>query len=368
MERMWEHLAGERAWDLLNPVINGDMAVGALYDEWVKAGHSLSRLRSASRDVDLADYLEPFLEWYRGSGVKEDTADHVEAHVRWLMKKARPRLASKFTLEMIATLLSTYPGTPSTRRKVHSSWSVWFDWLARNAIVGEVALSRMIRVPRPSPTTQPVRFYELVDVLRILEQVPSPEMKALWAFLYGTGAEISPALLLKGSDFDIERKEVRVIGTKTGSRDRICRVSIWAWEYVLAHWHVQSHGIPSERLWSFSRWHASKAHRIAVRAVKDPEIPHYPLYNARHHWAVRYAREGTPIQIIAAQLGHSDPALTLRVYGRFYPSSTDRDRWERVVAERDRPLAGNDGGSDRLLAGVRRPVAPPSNETPVPKP
>ena len=39
---MWNVLADERAWDLCDPVVNGDRGIGALYDLWCETEHDLA--------------------------------------------------------------------------------------------------------------------------------------------------------------------------------------------------------------------------------------------------------------------------------------------------------------------------------------
>jgi integrase len=49
------------------------------------------------------------------------------------------------------------------------------------------------------------------------------------------------------------------------------------------------------------------------------------------HWAVRHLRAGVPVAVVQAQLGHSTPVLTLKVYGAFVPSGEARAKWEALV-------------------------------------
>ncbi len=51
--------------------------------------------------------------------------------------------------------------------------------------------------------------------------------------------------------------------------------------------------------------------------------PAYTQHGHRHTWAVQAIRDGIPLHVVAHQLGHRDPTMTLRVYGRFVPTSSD---------------------------------------------
>lgn len=319
MKDMWDALAGQREWDVLQCVVNREVLVGVLYDQWIQSEKKVETLRQRQRDVDLSQYLDDFLRDYRASGVKPDTADHVEVHVRWLLS-SQTAFQSKLTPAYLQTRLSSYNGTASTRRKVHSSWSVFFAHLTRTGII---STSPMTDVPRATIQRQPVRFYELSDVKRILEKAPTPEMKSLWAFLYGTGADLSAAISTRKGDWDLGSRTVRVAGTKTATRDRVCRVADWAWDII-----TDVVGASMPPAWDgTSRWYASKGHRSSVQLV-TPRIAEYPLRYARHHWAATRLRSGWPIKLVQQQLGHSSPTLTLQIYGAFIPSGHDYAYWE----------------------------------------
>jgi integrase len=52
------------------------------------------------------------------------------------------------------------------------------------------------------------------------------------------------------------------------------------------------------------------------RSVTEPSrtLPHARLHDLRHLHATTLLLAGVPVHIVAARLGHADPALTLRVY------------------------------------------------------
>ena len=44
------------------------------------------------------------------------------------------------------------------------------------------------------------------------------------------------------------------------------------------------------------------------------QLPHARLHDLRHLHATTLLLSGVPIHVVAARLGHADPAITLRVY------------------------------------------------------
>ncbi|MER6951701.1 tyrosine-type recombinase/integrase [Nonomuraea sp. NPDC000554] len=44
------------------------------------------------------------------------------------------------------------------------------------------------------------------------------------------------------------------------------------------------------------------------------QLPHARLHDLRHIHATTLLLAGVPVHVVAARLGHADPAITLRVY------------------------------------------------------
>jgi integrase len=218
-------------------------------------------------------------------------------------------------------------------RNAENPWSGFFAYIAGPAVsTGALYASNLMdAVTRPNPKPPPIRFYELREIGLLLAQAPSREMRALWALLYATSIDISTAIQLRRQDFDEDQREVRAPGTKAHARDRICRVADWAWDIVAEFLEDKQ---LADELWpGWNRWTPTDVHKVAAKAAGLR--PLLPLRCSRHAWAVRAAKAGTPIAVIAAQLGHGSPQLVLTRYGRFMPQATDRDRWEKRASERD---------------------------------
>jgi integrase len=344
IEAMWEALAlDNRAWDLLEPVLQGQLTVGALFDFWRDANRSVEALRRLLNDVDLEPLVADFLAVHKAK-VKADSLRHIEVHLRALLPDTVVFPRSAATVHTLTTKLYAYTvrdadedegiaavgASAGTIRKVHSDWSVFFAYCTD--VRGLFERNPMERVARPPAAKPLVRFYELDTVERIIAWQPSAERRALFALLYGTGIEISVALTLTRADVDESRKEVRAAGTKTHTRDRMARVADWAWANV---WGYAKALLPGAKLFPGvpSRYTASDWHALAVGAKGLGLTAAYPMYNARHHWAVRQLRAGAPIKLVQEQLGHASPTLTLNTYGQFRPSGQDRDRWEQAATD-----------------------------------
>jgi integrase len=54
--------------------------------------------------------------------------------------------------------------------------------------------------------------------------------------------------------------------------------------------------------------------------TEDP-LPHARLHDLRHLHATTLLLSGVPVHVVAARLGHADPAITLRVYAHIIRSA-----------------------------------------------
>ncbi len=105
---------------------------------------------------------------------------------------------------------------------------------------------------------------------------------------------------------------------------------------TLAGSHLDTRHV--ERVWSRVR---RRAQKLGVRPLK--------LHCARHTWATQALQAGKSIRWVADVLGHSDPALTLRIYAHamrgqeedlsFAEYGAGRLSASPAVEERNRELA-----------------------------
>ena len=163
------------------------------------------------------------------------------------------------------------------------------------------------------------------------------ELQGYNALLHGAGVEVSVGLAITVRDFRKEDKEVHAPGTKTYNRDRVVRVAEWALPFVIACAEGRA---PHEKLFATipTRWVANEAFNLAIEPLvaAEPAIfDDYWMRDARHTFAVRAIRAGTPPDVVARQLGHKDATLVLKVYGVYAPKSSERNHWEENTAKHD---------------------------------
>jgi integrase len=76
-----------------------------------------------------------------------------------------------------------------------------------------------------------------------------------------------------------------------------------------------------------------------TRTVAATGLPSIRLHDLRHTSATLALLAGAPLLVVAARLGHSDPAIALRTYSRLLPLS-QRDAADRSDRQSDLRLVG----------------------------
>ena len=68
----------------------------------------------------------------------------------------------------------------------------------------------------------------------------------------------------------------------------------------------------------------SKAGKVFRRALRKAKLPAFAPYSLRHSFASQLLAAGVPITYVSAQLGHKNPATTLRFYAKWIPQAGKR--------------------------------------------
>ncbi len=180
---------------------------------------------------------------------------------------------------------------------------------------------------------------EVATLLRVAER-HEPEFAPLLRFLLSTGARRGEALGLRWEDIDFDRSRVTIrrsnskgeMVTPKSGRARTIAIPPTLAECLLdllgdRRRETVTAGRPDVPPWVFcsrlgtpldERNVTRSWYRVRRRAQKDGVRP-LKLHTARHTYATLALESGRSIRFVAEQLGHANPALTLRVYAHAMP-------------------------------------------------
>jgi len=311
-------LRSKHEWALIDAFLHGLISAGQLYNA-VRL-NTLDKLRASLSDVRMSDRLDAWEKWARGNAT-QSTVEKYREQIEILLEKL-PML-SDLNRSNISLALASLPHSGSTKRRYHAAWSSFFKYLVEIGIV-EVNPMRQIQAPRPNRSRE--LWLSLPDMMRVVDAQPEP-FRSLSAFLHGAGVEISAALRVRVRDVDVQAQTVRARGTKTHTRDRLVKVDAWAWPMVM---EATQGKMQDALLWPLydgqerSAIALAKASGMAYRALKRAlradalhDLPAtYTVHDARHSYAVRHVKLGTPYKRISHNLGHADELQVIKVYGK----------------------------------------------------
>jgi integrase len=313
LERMCLALRDAQEWQLLDGVLKGSINLKDLYAAYVE--NRLPTLKSDMKSVNLATFLDGWVEWVLANNGTHQTASTYRAQVETLVGTSF--LVSELTGPRISRWLTEIPGiTTGTRRKYLYALRSFIRYLMERGIL-DANPAASVRSPKKNAPR--LRWETEDNDARIVGAAPA-EYQALFAFIKATAAELSAALATLRRDVDLDRGIAHIRGTKTASRNRH-EVVIEPWALSLLRQHCRTL-TPNAQLWpDITRYQAHDKHQSACAAV---EIEDYTLRDSRHSWAVRCRKRGGSLEEIAAQLGHRSILMAATVYAVFKPTLAER--------------------------------------------
>jgi integrase len=94
----------------------------------------------------------------------------------------------------------------------------------------------------------------------------------------------------------------------------------WQWAWTIARAYIETRPPSGPVFAELSEWDMRQALKAALKVAG---IEDYTPHDWRHTWAVQALKDEVILNDVATQLGHSDPVMTLRVYGRSRPRAKD---------------------------------------------
>ena len=328
-------------------------------EEAAKAARDEARIRARRGEFvnrstsTVAGYLAEWVEAHAATvkpktfaGYRYDIDHYIVPRIgRMRLQALRPAVISKLYRELAEH--GGRDGRPLSATTVSHIHRTLRKALADGVDVEQVlAVNPAARSKRPrSSASEPIQVWTVQQLGAFLNTAGSHRLFAFFRLAAYTGARRGELLYLRWEAVDLNAAEVtfggstavirgqRVEGTTKGGRSRM--VSLDRDTVVVLREHRRQQA--EERLAAGSAWNDSGGlvfvsrwgeplHPDTVSGLMTKLIdrhnqagpatllPHARLHDLRHLHATTLLLAGVPVHVVAARLGHADPAVTLRVY------------------------------------------------------
>jgi integrase len=347
-----------------------DPATGVTKPKWV-GGFDTEETAKAARDQarvparrgeyvnrstsTVADYLAEWMEAHASTvkpktlaGYRHDIDHYIVPRIgRMRLQALRPAVISKLYRD-----LAERGGRGG--RSLSAITVSHIHRTLRKALADAVDIEQLLaanpaaRSKRPkSSAVEPIQVWTVEQLGSFLAAARSHRLFAFYRLAAYTGARRGELLYIRWSAVDLDAAEVtfggstavvrgeRVEGTTKGGRSRTVSLDRETVAVLREHRRQQT----EERLAAGSTWNDNGGLVFATRwgeplypdtvtalmtklinqhnkSATPPAkpLPHARLHDLRHLHATTLLLAGVPVHVVAARLGHADPAVTLRVY------------------------------------------------------
>ena len=393
-----------------------DPATGVSKPKWVggfdteedaKAARDEARVRARRGEYvnrstsTVADYLAEWVDAHASTvkpktlaGYRHDIDHYIVPRIgRMRLQALRPAVISKLYRDLAEH--GGRDGAPLSAITISHIHRTLRKALADAVDVEQLlAANPAARSKRPkSSAVEPIQVWTVEQLGSFLAAARSHRLFAFYRLAAYTGARRGELLYLRWSAVDLDAAEVtfggstavvrgqRVEGTTKGGRSRTVSLDRETVAVLREHRRQQN----EERLAAGSAWNDSgglvftsrwgeplypdtvtalmtkliNQHNKSATPPAKP-LPHARLHDLRHLHATTLLVAGVPVHVVAARLGHADPAVTLRVYSHVLREHCrQRRRHLRPGGQRlalANPLARQDSRNDQhqgVCAGQR---------------
>ncbi|MBD3147866.1 site-specific integrase [Microbispora camponoti] len=303
--------------------------------------------------ITVSEYLA---EWIEGHAVEVKPKTlagyrvmirlYIEPNIgKMRLQALRPATLTKLYRDLLTTGRKNGKGlAPNTVKHVHT---VLRKALADAVLVDEILPNNpaeRAKLPRVQ-VTEPGGVWTPAQLRQFLDTAKSHRLFAFFRLAAYSGARRGELCNLRWADVDLDVPQFRVTGssavidgeriegtTKSG-RSRVVSLDAETAEILRAHRKSQT----AERLRLGESWKGTADYVFTtgwgepiypdtvsslmptlIKAYNDTKpkkpLPRARLHDLRHIHATTLLLAGVPVHVVAARLGHSDPAITLRVY------------------------------------------------------
>jgi integrase len=315
--------------------------------------------------ITVAEYLDQWLDTH-AMEIKPGTLQdyrigirlYVNPHIgKMKLQAVRPSTITKLYRDLLAK--GGRNGKPLSVATVVHTHAI-LRRAFRDAVVVEQLLdsSPVERAKRPrARAEEPGTVWTPAQLRTFLAVARRHRLYAFFHVAAYTGARRGELLNLRWSDVDLDDKQItitgsagvvdgeRLEGTTKSGRTRVVSIDDETAAVLREHRRAQA----SDKLLAGDEWRGEKDCHVFTTGLGEPiypdtvtalprklinaynhpkegrppaePLPYARLHDLRHIHATTLLLAGVPVHVVAARLGHADPAITLRVYAHVVRSA-----------------------------------------------
>lgn len=344
-------------WEWLDLAARGEISLDRLHYHF--AAGTLHTLRE-SREAEVRSANDPALtafvdEWSKHLAtvqLEEKTRAEYIRHVRFLTEGLK---RSTFTDERIRDRLHSLTVSNSTKRRAVAPLKLFYKWARKRIPLTTNPFEDADWIPANNPPR--TTFWEYERVVGVLGKMTGLERVAM-VEVFGSGIELGALLAQQGLHINwrSDERTMTAPGSKNEHRmDRTVFVDAWAWKDVRDHARTV---LPMAPLWPWkdggkhlreSFYEAQVAAGLLEAPPTQPKtgkklwgrVKPHTIHDARHSYVLNrlLGLDGEPRQdmkFCAAQLGHADEQMVMKVYSK----ANVRERLRLIELRRAREAVG----------------------------
>jgi integrase len=303
-------------------------------------------------DVTLGEWMLDFIRTYK-SGLKPVTV----SNYYYSAKLAAP-IADVPLQDLTPVILQKYFNSLSCAHKTQIQVKVFLGMALRKAISLQMLKYNpldQVEVTGGAPQN-PIDVFTMPEITSVIAAAKSynPRIYTMVMLAMYTGIRSGEMLALKWSDVDLKNGIIHIAHNiveihftqiyqstpKTDASRRDITIPSTLVDVLSDYKHQKISPIDIEDQYVF---HRRNGHAVGSNMVryfwgkiqKIAGVPHRKFHALRHTHASQLLAAGVPITEVSRRLGHSNPAITLKVYSHFIPGN------DRAVADKVQEIFGS---------------------------
>lgn len=311
----------------------------------------------------LKDYLEDWLENVHKDNVRLTTYVKYKKQIKYVVAELGEVWLQKLTPEQVRRFYTKLGkkkeegGRGLSSKTIHEVHGLLHLALKNAVRWGYVSRNVCDLVEPPRIVSREATPLTLEQAQALLEKVREHRLEVLLTVAVVTGMRRGELLALRWSHVDLNRRLLLVLRTvdyipkygyvETEPKTSAGKRQIILPDFLVALLRQHRAGLLEQQLklgdaWEnydlvFPNLHGTYFNpgyldKLFARLLREADVPHMHFHDLRHSAATILLSMGVNIKVIQELLGHSDIAITLRVYGHLLPSMQGQavEKWEDV--------------------------------------